>query len=131
MTDRSVSLVWSLAMSYLETSSGPVAYDEYGEGQAIVLLPSGAHDRHDYDELRALLPTGFRSISLDWPGHGDSPAGEGAATAMRFADIAEELVERLAPEGALVLGNSVGGFAAARLAIRRAELVKGLVIVDG
>lgn len=118
-------------MTYLETSSGPVAYDEYGEGQPIVLLPSGAHDRHDYDELRALLATGFRSISLDWPGHGDSPAGEGAATAMRFADIAEELVERLAPEGALVLGNSVGGFAAARLAIRRPELVKGLVIVDG
>jgi pimeloyl-ACP methyl ester carboxylesterase len=131
VTDRSVSLIWSLAMTYLETSSGPVAYDEYGVGQAIVLLPSGAHDRHDYDELRALLPTGFRSISLDWPGHGDSPAGEGAATAMRFADVAEELVERLAPEGALVLGNSVGGFAAARLAIRRPELVKGLVIVDG
>ena len=50
---------------------------------------------------------------------------------MRFADIAEELVEQLAPGGAVVLGNSVGGFAATRLAIRRPELVKGLVIVDG
>ena len=118
-------------MNYLQTSTGPVAYDERGDGPPIVLLPSGAHDRHDYDELRALLPARFRSISLDWPGHGQSPAGEGAATAMRFADVAEELVEQLAPTGALVLGNSVGGFAAARLAIRRPELVKGLVIVDG
>ncbi len=50
---------------------------------------------------------------------------------MRYADIAEELVQQLAPEGAVVVGNSVGGFAAARLAIRRPELVKGLVIVDG
>ncbi len=118
-------------MAFLETSSGPVAYDERGEGRPVVLLPSGAHDRHDYDELRALLGAGLRSIALDWPGHGETPPGEGAASAMRFADIAEEVVEQLAPDGAVVLGNSVGGFAATRLAIRRPELVKGLVIVDG
>jgi pimeloyl-ACP methyl ester carboxylesterase len=130
-TDRSVSLIRSPAMTYLQTSTGPVAYDEQGEGRPVVLLASGAHDRHDYDELRALLGAGYRSISLDWPAHGESPAGEGPATAMRFADIAEQLVEELTPSGALLIGNSVGGFAAARLAIRRPELVKGLVIVDG
>jgi len=118
-------------MELLETSTGPVAYDERGEGRPIVLLPSGAHDRHDYDELRALLPDRFRSIAMDWPGHGESPAGEGPASAMRFADVAEELVEKLAPTGAVVVGNSVGGFAAARMAIRRPDLVNGLVVVDG
>lgn len=118
-------------MKLLETSTGQLAYDVHGEGRAIVLLPSGAHDHHDYDELRALLPTRFRSISLDWPGHGCSPPGDEPATAMRLADVAEELVAQLAPEGAVVLGNSVGGFAAARMAIRRPELVTGLVVVDG
>ena len=49
---------------------------------------------------------------------------------MAFADVAEEIVARLAPEGAVVIGNSVGGFAAARLAIRRPELVRGLVLID-
>jgi pimeloyl-ACP methyl ester carboxylesterase len=118
-------------MPTLQTSTGPVAYDERGEGQPLVLLPSGAHDHHDFDELRTLLPERFRSIALDWPAHGASPPGEGPASAMRFADVAERLVEQLAPEGAVVVGNSVGGFSAARLAIRRPELVKGLVIVDG
>ena len=118
-------------MPTLDTSVGPIAFDERGEGKPLVLLPSGAHDRHDYDELRALLPDGFRSISLDWPAHGESPPGEEPASAMRFADAAEQLVERLAPDGAVVVGNSVGGFAAGRLAIRRPELVRGLVIVDG
>ena len=118
-------------MELLETSAGRVAYDARGEGEAIVLLPSGAHDHHDYDELRALLPARFRSISLDWPSHGASPPGQGPATAMSFADLAQELVAALAPGGAVVVGNSVGGFAAARLAIRHPELVKGLVIVDG
>jgi len=117
-------------MALLETSTGSIAYDERGEGSPIVLLSSGAHDHHDYDDLRELLPPRFRSIAPDWPAHGESPSGEGPASAMRFADLAEELVEKLAPEGAVVVGNSVGGFAAGRLAIRRPALVRGLVLLD-
>jgi len=117
-------------MPSLQTSAGTVAYDERGEGPAVVLLPSGAHSRHDYDELRAQLPDRFRTIAVDWPGHGESPEGPDPASAMSFADAAEELVAAVAPEGAVVVGNSVGGFAAGRLAIRRPELVRGLVLVD-
>jgi pimeloyl-ACP methyl ester carboxylesterase len=115
----------------LDTSTGPIAYDVSGFGETVVMLSSGAHDRHDWDELRTLLPARFRTIALDWPSHGESPPGEGALSAMRIAEITEQAVAQLAPEGALVIGNSVGGFAAARLAIRRPELVRGLVIVDG
>ncbi|MGO8907532.1 MAG: alpha/beta fold hydrolase [Solirubrobacteraceae bacterium] len=117
-------------MPILETARGPLAYDERGAGHPIVLLASGAHDRHDFDELRDLLPDRFRSISLDWPGHGESPPGRSAASAMSFADVAEELVSRLVPEGAVLVGNSVGGFSAARMALRRPELIRGLVLVD-
>lgn len=117
-------------MALLEIPSGPIAYDERGDGLPIVMLGSASHDRHDYDGLRGLLPSHFRTIAPDWPAHGESPPISGPASAMRFADIAEELVEQLAPDGAIVVGNSVGGFAAARLAIRRPELVRGLVLVD-
>jgi pimeloyl-ACP methyl ester carboxylesterase len=117
-------------MTLLQIQSGPIAYDDRGDGQPIVMLSSGSHDRHDYDGLRDLLPSRFRSIAPDWPAHGESPAGQGPATAMHFADIAEAFVEQLAPSGVIVVGNSVGGFAAARLAIRRPELVRGLVLVD-
>jgi pimeloyl-ACP methyl ester carboxylesterase len=124
--------------SFLETSTGPVAYDERGPSrlaaaphETVLMLPSGAHERSDYDELRALLPAGLRTIALDWPAHGESPAGSGDGGVVRLAGVAEEALSALAPDGAIVLGNSVGGFAAARLAIRRPELVGGLVIVDG
>jgi pimeloyl-ACP methyl ester carboxylesterase len=123
----------------LQTSLGAVAYDvgggaggsDAGAEGTVMMLPAGAHSRHDFDQLRAALPERFRTVALDWPGHGDSAALEGEASAMRFADLAEEAVAALAPEGAVVLGNSVGGFAAARLAIRRPQLVRGLVVVDG
>jgi pimeloyl-ACP methyl ester carboxylesterase len=130
MTDRSC-LCYGATVEVVETSAGPLAYDSRGAGGTVVMLPSGAHRRGDFDELRALVPGRFRTIALDWPGHGDSPSGAGEHSAMSFADVAEEAVAALAPEGAVVLGNSVGGFAAGRLAVRRPELVRGLVVVDG
>ncbi len=118
-------------MPTLSTPLATISYDSRGDGPPLVLLPSGGHDRRDYDELRDLLGERFHTIALDWPAHGASPPAAAPVTAMLLADLAELAVERLAPEGAVVLGNSVGGFAAARLAIRRPELVRGLVIVDG
>jgi pimeloyl-ACP methyl ester carboxylesterase len=117
-------------MTTLSTSAGTVAYDSRGSGDPVVLLPSGGHDQHDYDEIRELLPGGFRSIGVDWPGHGQSPAGTAPSTELRLAQIIEELLESLTPGGAVLAGNSIGGNVAARLAIRRPDLVKGLMIID-
>ena len=118
-------------MTTLSTSAGTVAYDSRGSGGPIVLLPSGGHDQHDYDEIRELLPGGFRSIGVDWPGHGRSPAGTAPSTELRLAQIIEELLESLTPGGAVLAGNSVGGNVAVRLAVRRPDLVRGLMIIDG
>ena len=118
-------------MRTIETSNGPLSYDRRGEGPPLILLPSGGHVRGDYDELRELLAPELSTIAVDWPAHGDSPPGAAPVTAMLLADLAEEAVAALAPDGAIVLGNSVGGFAAARMAVRRPDLVRGLVIVDG
>jgi pimeloyl-ACP methyl ester carboxylesterase len=117
-------------MEFVETSGGRLAYDERGDGTPVVLLASGAHDRHDYDLLRERLPAGLRTIALDWPAHGDSPPATVAPSAMAFADLAAEAVAALAPEGAVVVGCSLGGYGAARMALRRPELVRGLVLID-
>ncbi len=128
MTDRSV-MWYGRRMPTLELPSGTVAYEDRGDGPPVVLLPAGAHTIRDYDALRELL-SGLRTIAIDWPAHGDSPPSRTPASAMAFADVAEQAVERLAPDGAVVVGNSIGGFAAARLALRRPELVRALVPID-
>jgi pimeloyl-ACP methyl ester carboxylesterase len=118
-------------MPSMSTSAGSVAYDSRGSGDPIVLLPGGGHDRHDYDEIRELLPGRFRSISVDWPAHGRSPARTAPVAGLRLAQIVGELLDWLTPGGAVLAGHSVGGNVAARLAIRAPELVKGRVIIDG
>ncbi len=118
-------------MKTIDTSNGTLAYDERGDGPPIILLPSGGHVRGDYDELRGLLAPEMRTIAIDWPAHGDSPPGQPPRSRRCCSPTSRGGVAALAPEGAIVLGNSVGGFAAARMAIRRPDLVRGLVIVDG
>jgi pimeloyl-ACP methyl ester carboxylesterase len=118
-------------MTTLSTSAGTVAYDSRGSGDPIVLLPSAGHDYHDYDEVRELIPGRFRTISIDWPGHGQSPAGTMPSTELRLTQIVEELLDSLTPAGAVLAGNSIGGNVAARLAIMRPDLVKSLMIIDG
>lgn len=119
-------------MTDVYTRSGVVVCRERGIGLPVVLLPAAGHTGRDYDAILPELSRRYlRTITVDWPGHGDSPAPQpGTATATAFADAAEDVVSTLAPEGAVVIGNSVGGFAAARLAVRRPELVRALVLVD-
>jgi len=118
-------------MLTIATSAGEIAYDARGSGPTVVFLPSGAHHRGDYDELRDLLPDRFRSLSVDWPGHGDSAAGSRRADELGLTDLVEEILDRLAPDGAVLVGNSIGGNVAARIAIRRPALVHGVMFIDG
>lgn len=71
-------------------------------------------------------------IALDWPGHGDSPSPtpDYRPTAASFADVLADVVAGLDLPSAAFIGNSVGGFAAARLAITDQQRVSQLVLVN-
>src|ERR1700689_258546 len=116
-------------MAMFSTSAGPIAYDSRGAGDPIVLLPSGGHARSDYDELRVILADRFTTFAIDWPGHDQSPPGRAPATELQLTHIVEEFLDSMTSTGAVLVGNSVGGNVAARLAIQRPDLVKGLVII--
>ncbi len=97
-----------------------------------MLLHANGHDHHDFDAIAPSLASGFRVVAIDFPGHGDAPAPSAshAIGAARFADAVEEAVDTLALGRVGLLGNSLGGFAAARLAIRRPTQCWGLVLVQ-
>ncbi|WP_067723486.1 alpha/beta fold hydrolase [Nocardia yamanashiensis] len=111
------------------TRSGRVSYRDTGRGRPILLLHANLHDSHDFDAVIEPLARGHRVIAIDWPGHGhsDSPA---EVTAPLLADVLDDIVDSLALEPAVLVGNSVGGYAAARLAITRPDRVAGLVLVN-
>jgi pimeloyl-ACP methyl ester carboxylesterase len=119
-------------MTTVQTRAGRIAYSESGSGPTILLLHATLHDRHDFDPIVDTLARHHRVIAVDWPGHGESePLVAGmAASAPLFADVLEDVVDGLGLSQVTLIGNSVGGFAAARLAIRRPGCVAGLILVN-
>lgn len=119
-------------MPMVHTRAGELAYDELGTGAPLLLVHSAAHDRHDWDSIRPELARRYRTVAVDLPAHGESPAPlpGWVPSAAGMADVVEDVVDALHLGPATVLGSSVGGFSAARLAIRRPEAVRALVLVD-
>ena len=119
-------------MTTIQTRAGRVAYRESGSGPTVLLLHATLHDRRDFDPIVDALARRYRTIAVDWPGHGDSDPVDAAMepSAPLFADVLEDVIDGLGLSRAVLIGNSVGGFAAARLAINRPDCVAGLILVN-
>jgi pimeloyl-ACP methyl ester carboxylesterase len=117
-------------MTTMQTSLGTVLYTDEGAGPPIVLLHAALHDRTDFAPVTAALGIERRVIALDWPGHGESPLPDTPLRAVEFGDLLIDFADRLDLTNAVVVGNSVGGYAACRLALERPERVAGVVLVN-
>lgn len=119
-------------MPMLSLPSGPVSYQIQGHGDPLVLLHANPGDSQDFEAVIPELSALFQVITLDWPGYGESPAPSNptSASAMFFARVLAEFIAALELPPAVFVGNSVGGYAAARLAAEHPERVAGLVLVS-
>jgi pimeloyl-ACP methyl ester carboxylesterase len=117
-------------MPYAATSAGQVFYAERGSGLPVVLLHATLHDHRDFDLVATPLAERYRTIAVDWPGHGRSDPGSRVIDAFLLAAVLAELIVGLDLPPAVLIGNSVGGFAAARLALDQPHRVAGLILVN-
>jgi pimeloyl-ACP methyl ester carboxylesterase len=72
-----------------------------------------------------------RVIAMDLPGFGHSPMPRERITISEYARILDSLLETLGVSAATVVGNSMGGFVSAELAIAFPQRVERLVLVSG
>lgn len=115
----------------IKTKLGHVAVTTRGAGPLLVLVPAAGRAAADFDPIVPALARTHRVATLDWPGTGTSPPADRPrdASASALASVLAEVVRSL-DEPAVLIGHSVGGFAAARLAIDEPDRVRGLVLVD-
>jgi pimeloyl-ACP methyl ester carboxylesterase len=106
-----------------------VAVRTTGSGPAVVLLHANGGDHRDFDAVLGHLADRYTVHALDWPGWGDSPAGT-QPSAVGYAEVLTRLLGELSDGPFVLVGNSVGGFAAIRAAAQRPDLVRSIVLVD-
>ena len=112
---------------------GPVEVTiaEYGSGQPFLLLHGGAGPAsvagfaelfaaaHD---VRVLVPT--------HPGFGGTPRPEALGSVPGLAALYNTLLDRLDLADVTVIGNSIGGWITAEIALLRSPRVSGIVLID-
>jgi pimeloyl-ACP methyl ester carboxylesterase len=109
-----------------------VHYRDQGnpQGPVIVLVHGYSASLEAWEAWVRRLPE-FRVITLDLPGHGLTRAPRDYhGTVDGFADLVDDVAQRLNAGRYVVGGNSLGGAVAWDLALRRPEHLRGLVLVD-
>ncbi|MCF8587601.1 alpha/beta fold hydrolase [Gordonia liuliyuniae] len=100
-----------------------------GAGPAVVLLHGIGGSSRTFGPQFAELTQDMRLIAWDAPGYGESADVDERLTMDDYADQLAALIEaRCGDGGAHVLGMSWGGVIATRLAIRRPDLVRSLIL---
>jgi pimeloyl-ACP methyl ester carboxylesterase len=81
-------------------------------------------------EQLPVLAAEHRVLTLDLPGFGHSPMPRERISIQGYARILDALLQQLGIEAATVVGNSMGGFIGAELAISFPQRVERLVLVS-
>ncbi|MGV0714642.1 alpha/beta hydrolase [Mycolicibacterium sp. XJ662] len=110
--------------------SGPISALKFGEGPPrIVFLHGGGQNAHTWDTV--VVGLGEPALALDLPGHGRSAWREDGDYGPKLNAVTiEPVLHELASDADLVVGMSLGGLTALRLAVAAPALVRRLVLVD-
>jgi pimeloyl-ACP methyl ester carboxylesterase len=107
-----------------------LAYDAFGEsGPPVVVLHGLLGSARNWAGFAKELAGAHRVITLDLRNHGRSPW----ADTMSFDEMAGDVaafIERHDLSPAAVIGHSLGGKVAMRLALTRPQLIERLLVVD-
>ena len=118
----------------VEANGIGIAYAEAGTGPDVLLLLHGVTGaKEDFsDHLDPLAERGWRVIAPDLRGHGESgqPAGQEQYSFELMCTDVEAFLDTLGLDRIVLLGHSMGGVVAQRMALTHGDRLRGLVLMD-
>lgn len=154
-----LDIEWSQHQHWTIINDSPVNFIELGEGPPLLLIHGlggswpnwleqvpvfagrngdrfGGHSLREHPRIgqrQGRVSPGFgtrRVIAVDLPGFGHSPMPHETISISGYARTLDALLDSLAIDAAAVVGNSMGGFIAAELAIGFPQRVERLALVS-
>ncbi len=118
-------------MPHLQIKGANLYYEEYGAGHETIVFSHGLlwSGRMFCDQI-AVLKDQYRCITFDFRGQGQSQVTQsGYDIESLYADTIE-LIDVLGCSPCHFVGLSMGGFVGLRVAIRRPDLLKSLILIE-
>ncbi len=136
---RWLDVDWHAHQRWVVLDGEPVNVIDYGPeraggehppGQPLVFVHGLSGSWPNWLEQLPVLGVDRRVIAMDLPGFGHSPMPTDEISIAGYARLLDGLMGELGIDAAAVVGNSMGGFIAAELAIAFPQRVERLVLVS-
>ena len=109
-----------------------LSYWEAGEGRPLAMLHGNPGTKDDFLKVAdGLVKQGWRCLSFDRPGHGNSEEALGDSPDPWIdADILGQAIKKIAQGPAILVGYSLGSFTALKVALKHPDAVSGLALIS-
>jgi pimeloyl-ACP methyl ester carboxylesterase len=125
-----MGLDWRAHQHWTVINGSSVNVIELGKGPALLFVHGLSGSWPNWLEQLPVFAASNRVIALDLPGFGHSPLPAEPISISGYARTLDALLDELGVGAAAVVGNSMGGFVAAELAINFPQRVERLVLVS-
>ncbi|HVH07536.1 MAG TPA: alpha/beta hydrolase [Myxococcota bacterium] len=106
----------------------PERVPDLSRGETILCLHCSGGNGAMFADVLADLGTDQSPLAIDFPGHGRSAGLDSLGCTRKMADFAAAFLDKWGIARAVLLGHSMGGAVALRLALERPALVRALVL---
>jgi 3-oxoadipate enol-lactonase len=108
---------------------GPLFAVQHGSvGVPMIFLHSTPDDHRLWMHQTAHFSAWYRTVAVDLAGYGRSPAVQPGVMMADHAAACWEVLDRVAPGGAIIQGNSMGSFVAMHMAVQRPGQTKAMIL---
>lgn len=115
---------------FLDVAGGRLAYDDHGTGPVVICVPGMGDIRAEYRLLAPqLIDAGYRVVTLDVRGHGESSVGWPRYSAAAVATDVTALARALNAGPVTVIGDSMAAGAAVCAAADAPDLIAGIALM--
>lgn len=116
-------------LKYLELHGNRLAYQDEGQGDAILLLHGMAGSSQTWRSVIRPLSRKYRVIAPDLLGHGSSAKPRSDYSLGAFAVLLRDLLDELGVARATVVGHSLGGGVAMQFVYQHPDYCERLVLI--
>src|SRR5262245_2317546 len=121
---------WRQHLHSVAVHDSRVNYVEIGEGPPVILIHGLSGCWQNWLENIPHLARRHRVVAVDLPGFGESELPHEEISIPGYGRFVDAFLGQIGIERALLIGNSMGGFIAAEVAISHPSRVEKLVLVS-